>query len=83
MKDKILLLILATILSVFLLSSQDNNESNFETWKKDHNIKFNQDEEIYRYGVFLSTLAKINEHNSKLGKTHTEGLNQFSALTPK
>ena len=45
-------------------------------------MKFDQDEEIYRYGIFLSTLAKINEHNSKLGKTYTEGLNQFSSLTP-
>lgn len=82
MNKKIIILILAAISSLFLIPSQ-NNGSDFETWKKDFNIKFNEDEEVYRYGIFLSNLAKINEHNSKLGKTYTEGLTQFSALTPQ
>lgn len=31
--------------------------------------------------IFLNNLEKINLHNSKLGKTYEEGINQFAALT--
>jgi len=36
---------------------------------------------IYRFKVFQDNLLKINTHNSKLGKTHEEGLNHFAFLT--
>ena len=32
--------------------------------------------------VFFENLAKINEHNGRLGKTYDLGLNQFAGLTP-
>lgn len=75
------------VLSMFLLFIFGSHDpahqpfQSFESWKTQYNQQFSVEEETYRKGVYLANLAKINEHNSKLGKTHTEAINQFGALT--
>jgi len=39
------------------------------------------EEDEYRFKVFEENLREINEHNSKLGKSYTMGINQFTGLT--
>jgi len=36
---------------------------------------------IYRFNVFKQNLEKINTHNSRLGRGHEAGINQFAFLT--
>ena len=84
MTGKQLAVIIAFIgAAAILLSNQEvSKTSEFDAWKAKHGIVFsNQFENAYRERVFLENLAKINAHNSNKMRTHTEGLNQFSALT--
>lgn len=63
------------------MGDSDSTLALYNQWKKNLNVNFDPSEEIYRFKVFEQNLAKINEHNSKVGKAHTEGLNQFCFLT--
>lgn len=36
---------------------------------------------IYRFNVFQKNLERINSHNSRLGRGHEDGINQFVFLT--
>lgn len=36
---------------------------------------------MYRFNIFQENVAKINAHNSRLGRGHEEELNQFAFLT--
>ena len=77
--------LLLTVISVatVLFSQVDMKAevSPFEAWKATHSIKFESFENTYRESIFLANLAEITLHNSKLSKSYTMGLNQFSAHT--
>ena len=66
---------------LFATSSSDSTLILYKQWKENLALEFTETEETYRFKVFTDNLAKINEHNSKIGKSHTEGLNQFAFLT--
>lgn len=76
-------LAIAAVLAIALFSAQpaQSNYQLYNEWKLKLNSVFDAAEDQYRFKVFEENLAKINAHNSKIGKTHTEGLNQFSFLT--
>ena len=44
-------------------------------------MTFDEKETIYRFKIFQENLAKIATHNSRVGKSHEEGVNQFVFLT--
>lgn len=44
-------------------------------------MSFDSVEMIYRFNVFTKNLEKINTHNSRLGRGHEAGINQFVFLT--
>lgn len=83
MKESVLLLLIMTLISAFFMFSGEkvDEKSLFEEWKSQYNIKYSSDQENYRFGVFMENYQKIQEHNAKLGKSHTEAINQFAALT--
>ena len=66
---------------IFNMEASQSSLALYKQWKQKLNINFDAEEDVYRFKVFEQNLAKINEHNSKVGKTHTEGINQFSFLT--
>lgn len=63
------------------VDSKSTEQALFEEWKQKIGVTFDANEAIYRFKVFQENLKKINEHNSKLGKSHEEGLNNFAFLT--
>lgn len=42
----------------------------FEEWKQKIGVTFDANEMIYRFKIFKENLARINNHNSKIGKSH-------------
>ena len=84
MNGKQLAVLIALVGAAALLLSQQQapQVSHFDSWKAQHGIEYaSQFENAYRERIFLENLAKIEAHNARNDKTHTEGLNQFSALT--
>ena len=84
MDSKQVALLLAVVSVATVLFSQVDMKaevSPFEAWKAAHSMKFESFENTYRERIFLANLAEITLHNSKLSKSYTMGLNQFSALT--
>ena len=85
MNSKTIALLLAVMGALSVLYNQTQTESTlteFQSWKAKYNMKFeSMFEEAYREKIFLSNLAKINQHNMNEHKTYEMGLNQFSALT--
>lgn len=53
----------------------------FNEWSDKLGETFTGEELVYRAKVFQDNLRIINEHNSKVGKKHELGLNQFAFLT--
>ena len=74
-------LIAASAFMLMGMGTSDDTLSQYKQWKQKLNANFDAQEDVYRFKVFEQNLAKINEHNSKVGKTHTEALNQFAFLT--
>lgn len=52
-------------------------------WKAEYGLTFRAEEDNYRFEVFKKTLEKVQNFNSLLGRSYTEGINSFSALTPE
>lgn len=78
------LLVAMAIISGIVYTNVDSRSSEqqlFEEWKQKIGVIFDANEAIYRFKIFQENLDKINRHNSKLGKSHEEGLNNFAFLT--
>ena len=75
------LLIAVSAFMLFGMGTSDDSLSLYKQWKQKLNVNFDAQEDVYRFKVFEQNLAKINEHNAQVGKTHTEALNQFAFLT--
>lgn len=85
-KQLIALLALAvTLSSIFLISNQTQHSTLelYQQWKADygHSIISSPLEDEYRFKIFEENLKEINEHNGKLGKSYTMGINRFTGLT--
>ena len=82
MKGSLLVgLLLALAIIFFELKTPDQTLVLYNEWKAKLNARFDIEEDAYRFKIFQQNLDKVNSHNSKVGKTHTEGLNQFCFLT--
>jgi hypothetical protein len=79
---KAVLAVLSTIaVAAYLILGGDSKSDLFESWKMQQGLTFAPEEEAFRRGLFLETLAAIKLHNSLPGETYKMGLNQFSAMT--
>ena len=58
-----------------------HEEKSFLSWMRANNQFYTGDEYQIRFGIFLSNLRLIKEHNSN-NKGFTVGLNRFAAYTP-
>lgn len=75
----LLLVVLASVGSHWCLGGSQADQ--FSRWRASYGIEISAEEFTYRQSVFMNNLAKIEEHNSKLGKSYELGLNQFAHLT--
>ena len=74
-----------TGITVYQLSSSSQEEtlrSRFMQFKQDFNKSYGSPSELeFRFGVFKSTVARINRNNADSSKTHVAAINKFSDLT--
>jgi len=59
-----------------------SNPAQFEKFKRNFDRKYSsKSEELQRYEIFKTNLAKINDHNSREGETWRMAVNQFTDIT--
>ena len=86
MKNELLVGVITALLAGAALfsynSSLQNNElAQFEEFKSTYGRDYTLEENIYRFGVFITNLKKINAHNADKTQTYTMGVNQFTDMT--
>lgn len=86
MKATTAVLVALTLLAAVTLwpvSQQSAPRTLYEQWKAEHgkDLVSSPAEDDYRFKVFEENLRVIQEHNSKLGKSFTMGVNQFTGYT--
>ena len=74
-------LVVATAFLLFQMGPVESSKDLYLQWKNKLNVNFDEKEDMYRFKIFEQNFAEINAHNSKLGRSHTEGLNQFCFMT--
>lgn len=63
------------------ISYLPHEEKSFVSWMHSNNFIYTGDEYHFRFGIFLTNLRLVREHN-KSNKKYKLGLNKFSAYTP-
>lgn len=53
----------------------------YQEWKAEHGISYDDDEDRYRLYLFAQKQAEIEQHNSDPSQTWKKGHNQFSCMT--
>lgn len=85
MNKTLLSIVLSAIVAaaglLYTSASPNSQQTIFTEWKQKLGAQFDEKETLYRFNVFQENLAKINAHNSRLGRGHEEDLNQFAFLT--
>lgn len=76
-----LALIAGSILFNYDGTTINNKLKLFEKFKTDYSRNYNLEETIYRFSVFVTTLEKIEKHNSDPTQTYTMGVTQFADMT--
>jgi len=76
--------LIATLAALAFYADSNYNQTLqiFNQWKAQHGLSYStQLENEYRLKIFEANLQTINDHNSRLGKSYTMGVNQFTGLT--
>ena len=71
-----------TVYQLHSASQENELRSRFMQFKEDFSKSYGSPSELeFRFGVFKTTVARVNKNNSDKTKTHTAGINKFSDLT--
>ncbi len=74
MNKTLLSIVLSAIVAaaglLYTSASPNSEQTLFTEWKQKLGIQFDEKETLYRFNVFQENLAKINNHNSRLGRGH-------------
>lgn len=86
MKNELIVGVITALLAgaaLFSYNAQLNNNelAQFEEFKTTYGKIYALEENVYRFGVFINNLKKINQHNADKTQTYTMGVNQFSDMT--
>ena len=86
MKNELLVGVITALLAgaaLFTYNAQLNNNelAQFEEFKTTYGRVYTLEENVYRFGVFITNLRKINAHNADKTQTYTMGVNQFTDMT--
>ena len=76
------LILVATLAAVAFGKPVDLDNYTFEKYLEDFNLKYHPSEVETRRSLFNNELKRVKEHNSK-NLSWKEGINKFSAMTPK
>jgi C1A family cysteine protease len=79
--QKVVILSLATAVTLVALLSRGNEVDSYEQWKQDFGLNFGSSEDFYRKMLFMITQKEVEEFNKKSDRTYEKGINQFSHLT--
>jgi C1A family cysteine protease len=86
MNKAALLALIALSIGLLHLAEIGDQEENhgFSQFQVEYQKKYlREGEEQYRKQVFLKNVQNINKHNSDPQQTYTQGVNQFTDLTPE
>lgn len=86
MNKAALLALIALSIGLLHLAEIGGQEENhgFSQFQVEYQKKYlREGEEQYRKQVFLKNVQNINKHNSDPQQTYTQGVNQFTDLTPE
>lgn len=86
MKNELIVGVITALLAgaaLFSYNAQLNNNelAQFEEFKTTYGKIYTLEENVYRFGVFITNLKKINQHNADKTQTYTMGVNQFTDMT--